>query len=61
MMPSQAHLATLKEKHAALERLVWDEQQRTWPDELKLKRLKLQKLRLKEEIDRLMSNRGIAA
>jgi hypothetical protein len=52
-MSPQAHLALLKEKHASLDRLIWDEQQRVWPDAAELKRMKLEKLRIKEEIDRL--------
>jgi hypothetical protein len=52
-MPVEAHLAVLKEKHAALDRLIWDEEQRPWPNEMEIMRLKLEKLRLKEAIDRL--------
>jgi hypothetical protein len=36
-----------------LDRAILDEEKRSWPDESAVKRLKLEKLYVKEEIDRL--------
>jgi len=43
----------LKERHASLETRIVDEDHRPRPDELTLARLKREKLRLKEELERL--------
>ena len=52
-MTLQARLDTLKERHAALELRIADEDQRPRPDSEALTRLKIEKLRVKEEIERL--------
>ncbi|MBR0642155.1 YdcH family protein [Plastoroseomonas hellenica] len=52
-MPTEARLSTLETRHAALERRITDEGQRPAPDTGELHRLKLEKLRLKEEMERL--------
>ncbi|WP_286192139.1 YdcH family protein [Roseomonas genomospecies 6] len=44
---------SLRQRHAALDARIHAEYSHTHPDDLALKRLKLEKLRLKEEIDRL--------
>jgi hypothetical protein len=52
-MPTEARLSTLETRHAALERRIDDEGQRPAPDAGELHRLKIEKLRLKEEMERL--------
>ena len=52
-MTLQAHLDALKERHAALEMRIADEDQRPRPDTETLTRLKIEKLHVKEEIERL--------
>jgi hypothetical protein len=52
-MSLQGHLDTLKERHAALELRIADEDQRPRPDAETLTRLKIEKLRVKEEMERL--------
>jgi hypothetical protein len=52
-MTLQARLDALKERHAALERRIADEDQRPRPDSETLTRLKIEKLRVKEEMERL--------
>ena len=52
-MTLQARLDALKERHAALESRITDEDQRPRPDAEVLTRLKIEKLRVKEEIERL--------
>ncbi len=46
-------LESLKERHAALDARILDEDQRPRPDTDTLMRLKLEKLHVKEEIERL--------
>jgi len=46
-------IASLRNKHADLDRVLDREQHRPAPDDLTIKKLKLEKLRVKEEIDRL--------
>ncbi len=53
-MSLQARLASLKDRHAALETRIADEDQRPRPDSDALMRLKVEKLRVKEEIERLL-------
>jgi hypothetical protein len=48
-----AHLTELKKKHATLSQRVEDAQRSPGTDDLTLRELKKQKLRLKEEISRL--------
>lgn len=52
-MTLNARLDTLKERHAALEMRILDEDQRPQPDSETLTRLKIEKLRVKEEIERI--------
>ena len=52
-MSLQAHFEALKERHAALELRIADEDQRPRPDSETLTRLKIEKLRVKEEMERL--------
>ena len=52
-MTLQAHLDALKERHAALETRIADEDQRPRPDTETLTRLKIEKLHVKEEMERL--------
>jgi hypothetical protein len=52
-MSQQARLDALKERHAALETRILDEDQRPRPDSDMLTRLKIEKLRVKEEMERL--------
>jgi hypothetical protein len=52
-MSQQARLDALKERHAALEMRILDEDQRPRPDSDMLTRLKIEKLRVKEEMERL--------
>jgi len=52
-MSLQARLDALKERHTALEQRIADEDQRPRPDDDTLKRLKVEKLRVKEEMERL--------
>jgi hypothetical protein len=52
-MSLQTHLETLKERHAALDARILDEDQRPRPDTETLTRLKIEKLHVKEEIERL--------
>lgn len=48
-----SRLESLKERHASLETRIASEDQRPRPDGDTLARLKLEKLRLKEEMERL--------
>jgi hypothetical protein len=52
-MSLNTRLDALKERHASLEMRIFDEDQRPRPDSEALTRLKLEKLRLKEEMERL--------
>ena len=52
-MNLQAHLDALKERHSALELRIADEDQRPRPDAETLTRLKIEKLHVKEEMERL--------
>jgi len=52
-MNQHPHLDALKERHAALETRIMDEDQRPRPDSDALTRLKVEKLRVKEEMERL--------
>jgi hypothetical protein len=52
-MSLQTHLETLKERHAALDARILDEDQRPRPDTETLTRLKIEKLHVTEEIERL--------
>jgi len=52
-MSQHARLDALRERHAALESRIFDEDQRPRPDSDTLMRLKIEKLHVKEEIERL--------
>jgi hypothetical protein len=52
-MTLQSRLEALKERHAALELQIADEDRRPRPDSDTLTRLKIEKLRVKEEIERI--------
>lgn len=56
-MPDIARLRALEERHAALEARILDEDRRPQPDADQLSRLKREKLRLKEEMERLRQGR----
>jgi hypothetical protein len=49
---SDAHLASLAARHAALDATLAAERQRPMPDQARLTRLKREKLKLKEEMAR---------
>lgn len=53
LMHTDARLNSLQEKHLRLDRAILDEEKRSWPDDSAVKRLKLEKLHVKEEMDRL--------
>jgi hypothetical protein len=52
-MTLQTRIGSLMERHAALEARIYDEDQRPRPDSEALTRLKVEKLHVKEEIERL--------
>ncbi len=52
-MSLNAHLAELSEKHKLLERRIEEELSRPGSTDLEITRLKLEKLKLKDEISRL--------
>jgi hypothetical protein len=52
-MALEAHLSELSEKHRALDRKIEEELARPTTDDLMIAELKRQKLRLKDEIERL--------
>ncbi len=54
-MSLSAHLAELSEKHRVLERRIEAEQGRPGSSDQEIRRLKLEKLRLKEEIAKLQT------
>jgi hypothetical protein len=54
-MNVESRLESLKTRHASLESRIADEDQRPRPDSDTLLRLKVEKLRLKEEMERLRS------
>jgi hypothetical protein len=55
-MSLESHVLTLRTKHADLDRTLGYEQKRPAPDTVAIKKLKFEKLRLKEEIERLGSH-----
>ncbi|ATR20759.1 putative cytosolic protein [Roseomonas mucosa] len=57
-MQTAPRLRSLEERHAALEDRLFAETHRPKPDEAELTRLKLEKLRLKEEMERLRGATG---
>ncbi|WP_137180902.1 YdcH family protein [Roseomonas sp. AR75] len=56
-MAEFARLRALEERHAALEMRIAEEDNRPRPDTDQLSRLKREKLRLKEEMERLKTHR----
>ncbi len=52
-MNLQSHLDALKGRHAELESKIAAEDRRPRPDNLAMARMKVEKLRLKEEMERL--------
>jgi hypothetical protein len=57
-MPIQSRLDSLKTRHATLEERITAEDHRPRPDDTALARMKLEKLRLKEEMERLRASAG---
>ncbi len=57
-MSLDTHLDQLRERHAALEARISEEDHRPRPDSEALTRLKLEKLHLKEEMERLRTRSG---
>jgi hypothetical protein len=53
MMSLEARLESLKQRHAGIDARITDEDRRPRPDDDSLSRLKLEKLRLKEEMERI--------
>jgi hypothetical protein len=60
-MSEEPSLDSLRERHAILDQLIWEEEKRLWPDEIGLKRMKLEKLHTKERIDHLLAQTRSAA
>jgi hypothetical protein len=56
-MSGAAHLAELTEKHRLLEKKIEEEMARPAADSVRLSQLKLDKLRVKDQIARLDSSR----
>ncbi len=54
-MSLQARIESLTTRHASLEGRIFEEDNRPRPDDSKLSKLKLEKLRLKDELERLRS------
>ncbi len=52
-MSLQSHLDALKGRHADLENKIAAEDRRPRPDDVALSRMKVEKLRLKEQMERL--------
>jgi len=55
-MSLQARIESLTGRHANLEAAIFDEDHRPRPDDMTLSKLKLQKLKLKEELERLKTS-----
>ena len=55
-MSLQARIDSLKDRHASLESQIVAEDRRPQPDAQALSRMKVEKLRLKEEMERLRQN-----
>ena len=53
MMTLEGHLAELTERHRLLDRQINDESGRPGSDDLQIRRLKQEKLKIKEQIARL--------
>ncbi len=59
-MKLQSRIESLKSRHASLEDRIADEDHRPAPDAGALSRLKLEKLRVKEEMERLRTGSAAA-
>jgi len=59
-MSLSAHIEELTGKHQAIERLIETEMSRPLVDSLKVSELKRRKLRLKEKIEKLKSEKDVA-
>ena len=59
-MSMHEHVDSLRTKHARLEEMIDEEQHRPMPDQSTVSRLKKEKLRIKEEIERLRGGNGFA-
>lgn len=57
-MSLDTHIDQLKDRHAALEARIADEDLRPRPDSEALTKLKLEKLRLKEQMERLRTQQA---
>jgi hypothetical protein len=55
LMSLTARLEALKERHASLESRIFEEDNRPLPDSETLSRLKIEKLQIKDEMERLRS------
>ena len=60
MMSRYAQVEALRMVHNQLDLEVQEEAQRPFPDDVKLRRLKSQKLQIKDRISHLMAQRGLA-
>jgi hypothetical protein len=60
-MSLQSRLSALKDRHASLEIRIAEEDQRPRPDAETLRRLKREKLHVKEEMERLRSQEEAGA
>lgn len=54
-MSLHTRLDSLKERHSALEQRIFDEDHRPRPDTSVLTRLKVEKLHVKEEIEKILT------
>ncbi len=57
-MSMHEHVDSLRTKHAHLEALIDEEMHRPLPDQTTVTRLKREKLKIKEEIERLLPPNG---
>jgi len=57
-MTLESHIEALKGRHASLETRIAAEDRRPRPDDGALSRMKIEKLRLKEAMERLKDNPG---
>ncbi len=55
-MSLYARLDALKERHASLESRIFDEDHRPQPDTETLSRLKIEKLQIKDEMERIRTS-----
>jgi hypothetical protein len=56
-MSTEARLRSLEDRHGAIDRRIVQEEIRPLPDNAELHRLKREKLRLKDEMERLRTDR----